>query len=203
MPYLSPVFPEICARYTLVLKGVNMISSHRIAIVWVAVLFLGLQVAWAESDPNTQLADRFDVSFAWSRYGSPIQFYCEVDILDPNLILGMSRQGMITQFENGKGEIIDVVDQTLPRPPTMLSTYEAPRYRTRLVYPPKTPRRKKAIRSVLRLPPPASPGDQLIHDVQRCRMTLELDSGLLGPDLEINRVEGCFHVLVAESFEVR
>ena len=57
-------------RLPLMLKGENMIHSCRIAIVGVVVLLLGLPLAWAESDPNTKIADRFDVSFGSARYAT-------------------------------------------------------------------------------------------------------------------------------------
>jgi hypothetical protein len=200
------------------LKGENMIRSRWIAIVWAVVLFLGLPAACRKSAPNTKIGDRFEVSFGSAKYAGStstvhssegrgkaaterLRLYCEVGILDPNLVLGISRQGIITQFTNGKGDIIHVVDQALPRRPSMRYRYEAPRYRRRFVAPVKPAKWKTVIWSVLRLPPKRS-RPQWIDELQPSRMTLELDPGLPGPDCEkISRVKGHFYVLMAESLE--
>jgi hypothetical protein len=65
-----------------------------------------------------KLEDRFEVSFAKAEYiesqpekeHKALRLYFEIDILDPNLVLGIPRQGIITQFTNSKGEIIDITD---------------------------------------------------------------------------------------------
>ncbi len=198
-------------RDILLPKEKDVTSSRWIAIVGLAVVFFPLPLAHAESDPNTKIADRFDVKFAWPEGSGLVQLHCEVEVLDPNLVLGMSRKGVIAKLEDDKGEIIEVVDHKSPLQTVLVSRYETPRYRTLIVYQPKMPKWKRAIRRLLRLPrPPAqsiipmpsSSKPQVIRKTERRRMTLELDSGLLGPESEmISRVEGHFYVLMAESFK--
>jgi len=196
-----------------------MICSRWIGVVGVVALLLGLPVACAESDPNTKIADRFEVGFDSAKYATStsvryssgsrraqatehLRLYCEVAILDPDLVLGISRRGIITQLKTGKGEIIVVLDQKLSRPTSMRYSYMAPRYRRRFVAPTKPAKWKTVIRSVLRLPPPKRSRPQWVSKLEPSRVRLELDSGLFGPDCEkINRVEGYFCVLMAESLE--
>jgi hypothetical protein len=121
---------------------------------------------------------------------------------DPNLILGISRRGKITQVRTDEGEILDVIDQGSSGRTSSLHIYHAPRYRRQFVAPINVPKWKKTIRSILRLPPPKISLPRWSDKLVPSRMTLELSTGLLGPDVEeISRVEGHFYVLVAESLE--
>jgi len=208
---------EITKKFTEMSSG--SMRSLTVCALWVVVLFIGLPVAWAQSDPNTKIADRFKVRFASAKYATStsvvpssegrrdqtteyLRLIFEVGILDPNLVLGISRQGIITQFKNNKGEIIDVVDQMLPRSPIMHNSYGALRYGMGFVLPPKAANWKTATQSARRLPPPKSSRPQWGYKIEPSRMRLELDSGLLGPDSEkINCVKGHFYVLMAKSLE--
>ena len=196
-----------------------MIRSRRIAVVAAIVLSLSLPSVRADSDPNTKIADRFDVSLDSARYATSTQVIrssegrseraierlrlnCEVDIADANLVLGISRRGAITRLTNGKGEIVEDFGQRSLRPSSVFYSYQGLRYRPQFVPPQKPARWKTAIRSILRLPPLKSSRPQRLDKLAPSPMMLELDAGLFGPDAEkISRVEGHFYVLMAESLE--
>jgi len=170
-----------------------MIRSRRIVIVGVVVLFISVLAGCATSDPKTKITDRFKVSFARARHvastpsadsSQHLRVYCEVGILDAYRVLGISRQGVITQFESDKGEIVDVVVQKLPR--STLYRYEGLHYRDGPVVLSRMAKRQP----------------QWVDVLEPFRMTLELESRLLGPECKrINRARGHFYVLMAESIE--
>jgi hypothetical protein len=168
-----------------------------------------------KSDRNTEIADLFEVKFDRAKWatvtastrsarGRPGQasdrlgLYTKVKILDPDLVLGISLRGTITQLEAG-GETIDVVDHASTRPAV---PYMAPRYRRRFTRPQRPAEWKKTVRSTLRLPPPKTSFPQWVFELDESLVTLRLDSGLPGPDVEkISRVKGFFCVAMAESLE--
>jgi hypothetical protein len=200
------------------LKGENMTRPVRIAIVGVIVSSLALPVGWAKADPDTKIADRFEVSFRRARRGSSTwitlsdgrhelvrvhrELECDVGIADPNLVLGISHKGVVVQLEDDKGEIIDAFNQESPRLTNIPRPYGPLRYRPRFVVPPKPAKWKTAIRSFLRLPPLKRSRREVIDELQPSRMAIAFDADLLGPDCDkIRRVKGYFHVLMAESLE--
>lgn len=173
--------------------------------------------AEAKSNPKTAIADRFKVSFVSTAYDTSIsvadsskdqhrqptehlRVRCEVGILEPDMVLGVSRWGTITQLENGKGETIDVVDQRPSRSKSFFYRYEAPAHRMRSMVIRKPTDQKTPTQSAPRLTSVKSPGPQ--YELKPVRMTFDLDPQLLGPDSKkINHVKGHFYVLMAESLE--
>jgi len=195
------------------------VGSGWIVILGVIALSPCLQVAPAASDPNSKIADAFDISLRGAMYaastsvidssqsgfGQPaecLRLDCEIGISDANLVLGLSRRGKITQVTNAGGGIVEVVDQKLSGPTNIRYIYHTPRYHRQFLAPIKVPKWKKAIRSFLRLPPPKIAVPPWSEKSVPSRMTLELDSGLYEPNSEkISRIEGHFNVLMAESIE--
>jgi len=200
----------------LAVLSIFILHGENTDLVTVPTL-VGLPVAWAESDPNTKIEDRFKVRFVNNHYAirrnhriaiESLQLNCAVAILDPNLVIGMPLEGTITQFENDKGEIVDVPDQTQPTSmpqretpdiPSSVRTYfsgyryqyrSIPQYRSTSFV-----RSRWAKQSALRLP-------RWINVFKPARITFELEQGLRRPEpKKINRVKGHFHVLMAESLE--
>lgn len=191
----------------------------RIVIVVVIVASLGPQVGCATSDPNTTIADLFEVSlrgatyaastsvvdssqFGFGRWTEYLRLDCEIGISDPNLVLGISRRGEITQVKNDQGQIVDVIDQGPSERRSMRYIYLTPRYRRQFVPPIKVPKWKKAVRSFLRLPPPKTALPRWSEQLVPSRTILELDTGMFGPDAgKLSRIEGHFYALIAESLE--
>ena len=132
----------------------------RLIVVNVIVLFVGLSITLAESESNTKLKELFKVSWSSMSYNKAIynpaapsraqnqrtqsssenlSMSCEIEILDPNLVLGTSRQPIITQITDSKGQNIDT---DLKQPDLRHLSYEGLHYRTRHVQPPRPPRWK-------------------------------------------------------------
>jgi len=155
----------------------------------------------------TKIEDLLSVSFhsVYYREQKPqsTELICEVDVLKPDLVLGISREGMITQLENDKGELVDVVDKALSGPAVMHYSYQSLSYRPQFIPRKKPPRWKTAIRSVLRLPPlKREVFPQTVFRLHPNRVRIPCDLRLLRPNSErINRVKGYFYVLMPESLE--
>lgn len=193
-----------------------MTCLRRITIFGVVVYSLGIAAVLGEADANSKIADNFKVtlvsikspaarSFPRSpeleRADGHLQLNCEIVISDPNLVLGISRRGRITRIRKDGGETVDVVEQKSWERTGMSYMYHTPRYRRQFVAPQKPPRWKKIIRSILRLPPPKGSVPKWSEKLVPSSMTLELDSGLIGPDSEkLDCIEGCLYVIMAESF---
>lgn len=124
---------------------------------------------------------------------------CQIEILDPNLVLGTCATPVIEQAKDGSNA--DVIIMSKPGP-ARRSNYEAPRFIRRFSTPPQSPKWKTAIRSTLRLSPPPPPRPQLVNEIQPMPMDIQLDVGLSKQaGGEISRVKGYFYALVAESLE--
>ncbi len=194
---------------------------HWIAVIEVVALFAGLAPAGAESKTKlgTKVADNFKVNWSSVTYSKWVSLYnpavssgtqqqqtsealslnCEVEILDPNRVLGICRELKVEEITDGKGEKIQTAFKSSRSGYTQ---YGPLRYSRRHVTPPKPPRWKTAVRSALRLPPKKSPRLQLVMELEPSRMRIKLDVGLTeGGDREIGRVKGHFYALTAESFE--
>jgi hypothetical protein len=192
----------------------------RLIVVKVIVLFVGLPITLAESEHNTKVTERFKVSWSSMSYNKTIynpeapsraqnqrtqesseslSLHCEIEILDANMVLGTSQQPIITQLTDSKGQNIDA---GLEQPDLRNLSYNGLYYRTRHVQPPGSPRWKTAIRSALKLQQETPPRPELVTELQPSRMHVQLDVGLCKrAGEEINRAEGYFYVLMAESLE--
>ena len=117
-----------------------------------------------------------------------LSLQCEVEILDPNLVLGISRVPIIEEMTNHKGGNIEI--DTEPRS-SFQTRYEAPRYRRRFVPPQPQAKWKTAVRSVLRLPPNESSRPQWVEEIEPSRMQIDLSVGTGEQSGEkISRVKG-------------
>ena len=89
--------------------------------------------------------------------------------------------------------------QELPQSRNM--SYEGLRYRQRYTQPPKLPRWKNFVRSILRIRP-ASFRPERINELQPARLDMQLDIGLLGSSGgQITEIKGYYFALMAESVE--
>lgn len=123
---------------------------------------------------------------------------CEIEIRDPNRVLGTSAEGTITQLTDGSGRDVDI---GLPRGPRR-AQYAGLRYRERFVPPPRVPKWQATIRSLLRIRPGTPPRPQRVSELQPNQLGLTLDLALLeGAGGEIRRLKGHFHALVADAIE--
>ena len=191
-----------------------MARVWRVITVDMLVLLAGLPVAWAGSRLDVKAADYFTVK--WSRIGytkadaiqntsatkqetsENLVLSCPITIRDPNMVLGTLQQGVVTQVTGRKGQDISVDSP----PQQQVFPYERPRYQQRFTQPPKEPRWRSALRSVLRLSPTRIPTPRLVWELQPSQMNLQLDTKALDQaGGQLRQVKGYFHALVAESVE--
>jgi len=184
-------------------------------LLGVVVLFLGFSSAWAKPEPTARLVDHFTLRWSSVQYNKSVAVYhpevsptreqtferlsltCEIKIGDPNLILGTSAHGVITQLIDSRGLKLEMA-RTSGR---ARQRYEGLRYRRRFTQPPTMPRWKELLRSTLRLPTNTNFTPQLVDELQPSRLELQLDTTMLEQGTtEIRRLDGYFYALVAESF---
>ncbi len=175
-----------------------------------------LLAAEAEFDPNAEAAKHFKVQWSSVRYDrsvvvenpaisttSPsssetVTLSCQAEIRDPNLVLGVSREGGITQITDSKGRSV-AVSAPAARSRQM---YEGLHYTQRFRQPPPAPRWQTIVGYIMRRPSPAPGPPQLVMELEPCRITMLLDKELLRPnERKLESVEGYFHALVAKSVE--
>jgi hypothetical protein len=123
---------------------------------------------------------------------------CEIEIKDPNLVLGTSREGIITEITDSKRRNVEV-SQELSQSRHM--PYEGLRYQNRFTQPTKVPRWRALLNKYLRIQTaPVQP--ELITELQPAQVQFQLDLGLIEPSGgKIRNLKGCFYALVAESVE--
>lgn len=192
-----------------------MVPSQRNLIVQIIVSFIGLSVVWAESELDTKAARLFKVRWSSISYNKTmynpavssqdreasekLSLSCEIEILDPNLVLGTCHEPIIKQLTDRKGQNIDP-GRAQPRAARLL--YEVPNYRTRFKQPPGPSRWETLVRSVLRLPQKPRGRPELVSELEPSRMQIELDAELCErAGGQIGRVKGHFYALMAESLE--
>jgi hypothetical protein len=174
--------------------------------------------AQTQSDLNARAAKLFAVQWSSMQYdksvvvenpaisrGRPhssesLTLSCRVEIHDPNLVLGTSRDGVVTQVIGGDGQQV-AVTQPAQQGSQM---YEHPRYERRFRQPstPAVPWWQAAIGWVLRRPAPVPGPPQFVTELRPSEMTLRFDTGLLGQaGGGLKSVKGHFHALIAASIE--
>jgi hypothetical protein len=193
-----------------------MTHVRRVITVGTLVLFVGLPVARVESSPDVKAADYFTTKWSQITYtktdtiqnasatkqgtSESLLLSCAITIRDPNLVLGTLQQGVVTQLTGRQGQDLSV------SPPSSRAEfpYERPRYAyaQRSTQPPKEPRWRAMVRSILRIAPDQSPAPKLVWELQPSPMNLQLDSKVLDQaGGRLRHVKGYFHALVAESLE--
>jgi len=196
-------------------EGENMMRVRWVGIVQVLVVSGGLLAAQVESALDARAARCFRVQWSSVRYdksvvvenpaisktpqgtSETVTLSCQVEIRDPSLVLGVSREAVVTQIIDGEGRQI-AVDAPVTRPHQM---FEGLRYEQQFRRP-KVSRWDTIVNFVMRHPPPAPGPPQFVTELQPSRITMRLDKTLLGRDSgELPSVKGYFHALVAESIE--
>jgi hypothetical protein len=192
----------------------NMMSVRWITAVEVLILSAGALAAGAESDPK--VAKYFKVQWSSVQYNKSVvvqnpavsktgqggsetvTLSGQIEIGDPNMVLGTSREPVITEIIDGNGRQVSV-----NTPPSRSGRmYEGLRYRQRFQQPERLPRWQGIVRSLLIRPAPPSGPPQFVNELQPSEMTVRLDTELLSQaGGEFRSVRGYFHALVAGSLE--
>ena len=199
-----------------------MNAMSRITVIVIITLSIGLSAAQSESKAKSKdekkIEDNFEVSWTRISYTKTVSLSntdgsedqdqdvsermslsCEVGILDPNFVLGVSRAPVIEEMTDGEGGKIEIDTGSSS---SFQMRYEAPRYDRRFVPPTRPAKWKTAVRSALRLPPKESSQSRWVEQIRPVRMQIDLNVGLGEKSTEkIGRVKGYFHALVAESYE--
>ncbi|MGE5295772.1 MAG: hypothetical protein ACM3VT_13175 [Solirubrobacterales bacterium] len=158
------------------------------------------KVRWSSVQYNKSVSvENPDVSQSTGQRSETLNLAWQAEVQDPNLVLGTSLHGVITQLTDGKGQ--DVAVGTAPVNPH--ETYEALRYDRQFRQPVPASRWRTFIEQTILRRPPQPPGPpQFVTKLQPCRMIAQLDMGLLGQGGgELRTVKGYFHALVPGSIE--
>jgi hypothetical protein len=187
-------------------------------LLCIFVLLSGLTICSAGIEVNKKVNDLFEVNWESIRYNKSVSRYnlkvstneqdsrvsenlslsCQVEIKDPNIVLGTCQQGVITEMTDSKGQNVDP-GQNPPQLRHM--SYDGLRYRERYTQPPQMPKWKAIIRSLLRVRPTTFQ-PELINELQPSRLNLQINIELLEPSGgEIKDLKGYFYALTAESLE--
>jgi hypothetical protein len=199
-----------------------MNTMQQFVVFATITLSLGLSAAWAESKDESKaekkVGDKFKVKWTRISYNKTVSLnntdgsadkqqevsehlflFCDIDILDPNLVLGISREPVILEMNDEKGGNIEI-DSKMSGP--FQTRYEALRYERQVVPPTRPAKWKTTLRSVLRLPPVGSSLPRMVERVRPVRMQIDLNVGLGEKSKEkISRLNGYFYALIAESYE--
>ena len=189
-----------------------MICTRWVVLVSTMVLSLTSLAPQAQSDRPTSADKLFKVEWSSINYhksvgirnsktSSPttrgsenLSMYCDVQILDPNLVLGTGRLAVVTQLMDGAGREVSV-----PTRPPHQERYQRLDY-SRHSLPQRVPRWRAILGSILHLP--SNPRPQFVTELRSNPLEIELGSGLLEPPRsEIQSIKGYFLALVAESIE--
>ncbi len=101
------------------------------------------------------------------------------------------------RLTNDKGDEIAIS----ATPPRIGRHYEGLNYRTRFKPPAKPPRWKRLLRSFLRLPQNTNLRPQLVSELEPSRFHIQMPAELTeSGSHKIQRLEGYFHALMAESY---
>ncbi len=202
------------------------------------IFFTDFSTASTDAGIDKKVIERFEINWESMRYNKTVTQYnpdvssnqqpsradenltlrCQVEVKDPNLVLGISRKGFLTRLTDGKRQNIEISQQEpefrSPPMPAMRNMpgsmpifrpmdmwYEGLRYHRRFTQPPKVPRWRALLRKFFRIPqPPFKP--ELIDELQPPSVQFELDLELLeSSGGEIRSLEGYYYALVAESVD--
>ncbi len=204
----------------------------------VIIIFTDFSIASTDGVIDKKVTNLFEINWESMRYNKTVTQYnpevssnqqpsradenltlrCQVEIKDPNLVLGISRKGFLAGLTDSNRRNIEInqeepesrtpsmpamrnMPRNMPMPRPMDMWYEGLRYHKRFTQPPKVPRWRALIRKFLRIPqPPFKP--ELIDELQPPSVQFELDLGLLeSSGGEIRSLKGYYYALVAESVE--
>jgi len=195
-----------------------MVPLQRSVFSQVIVLLFISSSAWPEARIDAKVAKHFKVNWSSVSYDKTLynpkvysgsqkiserlSLSCEIEILDPDLTLGTSREGTVAQLMDPNGRNIDTTPTGPAQRASMPMHYEALRYRTRYVQQSQPRRWVALIKSVLRLRQGTHARPERVSELQPNQMRIRLDSGLRErAGGEIGRIKGHFYALMAESLE--
>jgi hypothetical protein len=206
-------------------------------IYFVVIIFTNFSIASSDVNIDKKVTSLFDINWESMRYNKTVTQFnpdnpeismnrqpsrtdenltlnCQVEIKDPNLILGISRKGLLTGLTDGKRRNIEISQEQpeLSRPPmegmqrapsrwSMEMAYEGLSYHRQFTQPPKIPRWRAFLYKYLKISQkPFTP--VLVNQLEPPRVQFELDLGLLERSGgKIRSLKGYYYALIAESVE--
>ena len=187
--------------------------------LFLIIVILSLPIAKADSEKKAKIEDNFKVNWGSIQYNKNVALYnpevssnqrkssssenfrlnCQIEILDPNLVIGTCEQAVITQITDSKGQVID----TGPEFPDIRSMrYSGLRYDSKMVMPEREPKWKEVIDSVLRLERQRNMQPQRVFEIRPSGLQIQLDKDVLEElGNEIGSIKGYFYILSAQSMK--
>ncbi|OHB79078.1 MAG: hypothetical protein A2Z25_22745 [Planctomycetes bacterium RBG_16_55_9] len=187
-------------------------------IIRAVVLLLVSSSAWAEAKVDAKVAKHFKVSWSSVQYSKTLNIQraspekqettqrlsisCEIDILDPDLVLGTSHEGAATQLTDPNGRNSDILPTGSAGRGSIGMPYGGLRYHRRFAPPSQPSRWLSLVKSVLGLRQRGPVRPELVDELQPSQMQVTLDAGLCEKaGGEIRKLKGHFYALVAEKLE--
>ncbi len=195
-----------------------MVLLRRGNLIRVAVVLIVVSSAWAANKTDAKAAKHFKVNWSSISYdktltnpklssgsrqtSTRLALSCEIEIVDPDLVLGTSGEGVVTQITDPNGRNANISSFAQTQRGSLHMRYEGLHYRSRFVRPPKPNRWLSLIRSALKLPRRTPAHPEMVDELQPSRMQVQLDARLCDrAGGEIRAVKGHFYALMAESIE--
>lgn len=203
-----------------------MIRLRRSLIYVIIIIFTNFSMASTDADIDKKVTELFEINWKSMRYNKSVEQYnpeissnqqpsratenlmlnCQVEIKEPNLVLGVSRKGFLTGLTDSNRRNIEINQQQpavrrSPMPRSMNMQYEGLRYHRRFTQPPKVSRWKALFYKYLRISQtPFRP--KLVNQLEPPRVQFDSDLRLLETSGgEIGSLKGYYYVLMAESIE--
>ena len=197
---------------------------RRVEIIICGCIIAVLATLWAPlvgAAPKPPIKDYFKVDWSSVRYNKSVtvnnpqvssqsqanqtseqlNLSLEVEVSDPNRIIGISSQAEITQLTDAQSQTIPITPSSSPAS-RLAQRYDGLRYRQEFVTPTPLPKWRQVLQSVLRI---KSQRDTRPHRVKVLRpssLSIQLDTAMLpSTGAEIGRIEGHFYALSVDSIE--
>lgn len=208
-------------------------------IYLIVIVFTDFSMASTDAGIDKNMTDLFEVNWESMRYVKSVTQYnpevssnqqpskadekltlnCEVEIKDPNLVLGISRKGFLTEMTGSNKQNIEFNQQepesrappipamrnipgNMPRFRPIDMWYKGLNYTVRSTDPPKVPRWKALMYKYLRIPQKPF-RSKLVNQLEPSRLQFDIDLNLLETSGgEIRSLKGYYYTLVAESIEL-
>ncbi len=207
---------ELCGNIFDILE--NKMKRLNVFLVIIAVMS-SLSLAKEDSGKGTKIESLLKIDWKSIQYNKNITIYnprnssnqspsntsediqvrCNIDILDPNVIIGTCSQAVITEITDNKGQVISS-EWAVPNTSTM--TYNGLQYDRQTVMPKRDPQWKQIMESVLRIRKQASTGPQWVLKLRPSSLQIQLSKDILEKSGgTIGSIKGYFYALSAKSLK--
>ena len=190
-------------------------NRSTIILVQIVSLFVIVAMAGARPETDAEIAKRFHIRWSHIQYSKvlvvhnpevssrkeepleTISLSCDVEVRDPNLVIGITPDCVVTRITDGQDRAVDVP----PPSRRMEHRYEGLKYRPQITQGKKPARWKSTVRSLLRLSPDTNPAFRLVSELVPSRFYIRLPYNIIEQEVaEIGRIKGHVHALMAESY---